>query len=144
MVKSSGPPPSCCGRLSPLLVARADEVFDRRCSLLHCVGPLMAQSGHPAMSAICPLSGQSGHGLRYGVTPPRSITWLLRMERGGALRPVKPRFRASRNDLGQRAAARSSGRPGKAVMSYGGGSLRANVAGSAWIFEAADGFGKHM
>src|SRR5262245_28263321 len=45
MVKSSGPPPSCCGRLSPLLVARADEAFDRRCSLLHCVGPLMAHSG---------------------------------------------------------------------------------------------------
>src|SRR5262244_683879 len=44
MVKSSGPPPSCCGRLSPLLVARADEAFDRRCSLLHCVGPLLALS----------------------------------------------------------------------------------------------------
>ena len=66
------------------------------------------------------------------------------MERGGALRPVKPRFRASRNDLGQRAGARSSGRPAKAVMSYRARSLRANVAGSAWVFETADGFRKHL
>src|SRR5262249_25608185 len=45
----------------------------------------------------------------------------------------------ARNDLGQPGAARSCGRPAKAMMSYRARSLRANVAGSAWIFEAADG-----
>src|SRR5215471_1953137 len=59
-------------------------------------------------------------------------------------KPFTPRFRASPNDLGQRAAARSSGRPAKAVMSYRARSLGANVAGSAWVFEAADGFRKHL
>src|SRR6516165_1641495 len=36
-----GPPPSCCGSLPATLIARADEVFERRCSLLQCMSPLM-------------------------------------------------------------------------------------------------------
>src|SRR5215471_2349015 len=78
------------------------------------MSPLMAQSGHSEMSHY------------------------LSAFRGKA--DIAP----ARNDLGQPGAARSCGRPAKAMMSYRARSLRANVAGSAWIFEAADGFRKHL
>src|SRR5215813_2794691 len=78
MVTSSGPPPSCCGRLSPLLVARADEVFDRRCSLLHCVGPLMAHS-----DALRQRSTSVAFGAKRTLTEPRLQKAELRVDEAG-------------------------------------------------------------
>jgi hypothetical protein len=38
-------------------VVRADEVIELRSFLLHCMSPLLAQSGHGLVHRICPLSG---------------------------------------------------------------------------------------
>jgi len=46
-----------------LLLGRADEVIEytvTRASLLHCMSPLLAQSGYHDTSIICPLSERSG------------------------------------------------------------------------------------
>ena len=43
--------------LPSTLVARADEVIEQRSILLRCMSPLLALSGHGAMSKSCPLSG---------------------------------------------------------------------------------------
>ena len=43
-----------------LLLGRADEVIEytvTHASLLHCMSPLLAQSGHTVTSALCPLLG---------------------------------------------------------------------------------------
>jgi hypothetical protein len=40
-----------------LSVKRVDEVIERSCQLLQCMGPLLALFGHGAMSELSPLSG---------------------------------------------------------------------------------------
>src|ERR1700690_4442622 len=44
----------------PQIVARADEVIELRCSLLHCNWSLMALSGQSDRTRVCPLLDQSG------------------------------------------------------------------------------------
>jgi hypothetical protein len=46
---------------SPQLPARAHDVIEWGEPLLRCMRPLMAESRHPKMSAICTLSGIKGH-----------------------------------------------------------------------------------
>jgi hypothetical protein len=39
-------------------VVTSDEVIEQRSSLLHCMSPLLAQSGHHGRADPCPLSGE--------------------------------------------------------------------------------------
>jgi hypothetical protein len=62
------------------LVLRADKVIEWGCFLLHCMSPLLAQSGHVESSSRCPLSGVKrtwlGERVRSAVDPKRTKVGL--------------------------------------------------------------------